>query len=90
MSDEDRRLTVAIEAVNADTIQEAERLLLKVEGDAEVIQILAAVVIQAVGGDVMKATTYSGDGPGVDITEQYLTGPAQIDPLSTGDGPGEA
>ena len=84
MSEEDRRLKVAVEAVGTATLMDAEVLRLTVEGEALTISLLAELIVNVVGGEVVKATVYGEDGE-LDITPTFNSAPAQIDPLDAGD-----
>jgi hypothetical protein len=81
---EQKFLRLSLEAVDSDSLGESDRLRLTVEGSAETIHLLAELVIAASGGEVTKATSFTG-GAEQDITALFKA-PTRLDALSTGDG----
>ncbi len=77
---------IKVEAIDAETIREAENLRLTVEGHHAVVSTIAQLVygyFQVVGAETVSAT----DGDGNDLLPSLL--PARLGLLDTGDTPVE-
>lgn len=87
MTDENPNFSIRIEPlVEGTPIGESPRSRLVVEGRTELMIDLGELIVYASGGIVQTATSYSNGEP-TDVTDYFR--PEQIDPLSTGDSPGE-
>lgn len=58
-------------ADGAETLGEAQRLRLAVEGEPDTIRLLSEIVMQLVGGEVTRAVAVDLDGEQRDVTPDF-------------------